>query len=96
MKLFDEIILNSVDFSKTPEGTKLTKINIMVSRLTGSISVEDNGGIPVIKHESYTKGLLPDMLFGELFSSSNYNEHDEELANSDGAGQKGASLVNVF
>lgn len=98
VKLFDEIILNSVDFSKTPEGTKLTKINIMVSRLTGSISVEDNGGIPVIKHESYTKGLLPDMLFGELFSSSNYNEHDEELANSDGAGQngEGASLVNVF
>lgn len=99
LKLFDEIILNSVDFSKTPEGTHLNRIEVRINRLTGgSISVSDNGGIPVIKFEGYDKGLLPDMLFGELFSSSNYNEHDAELANADGAGQngEGASLVNVF
>lgn len=97
LKLFDEIIINSVDFSKTPEGAHLNEINVCINKFMGSITVEDNGGIPVVVHNEY-KGWLPDMLFGELYSSSNYNEHDEELANVDGAGQngEGASLVNVF
>lgn len=97
LKLFDEIIINSVDFSKTPEGSHLNQINVTVNKFMGSITVEDNGGIPVVMHKEY-KGWLPDMLFGELYSSSNYNEHDEDLANADGAGQngEGASLVNVF
>lgn len=97
LKMFDEIIINCVDFSKTPEGKHLNKIDVSVSRLTGAITVEDNGGIPVVVHEEYT-GWLPDMLFGELYSSSNYNEDDEDLANNEAAGQngEGASLVNVF
>lgn len=98
LKMFDEIITNSVDFSKTPEGSNLTRIDVKVNRFTGAISVEDNGGIPVVKFEGYEGGLLPDMLFGELYSSSNFNEDDADLANETGAGQngEGASLVNVF
>lgn len=97
LKMFDEIITNSVDFSRTPEGSHLNKIRVDICQMSGAIAIYDNGGIPVIKHEEY-QGWLPDMLFGELFSSSNYNEEDEELANVDGAGQngEGASLVNVF
>lgn len=97
IKLFDEIITNSVDFSKTPEGSNLTTINVDICYMSNCITVEDNGGISVVKHSEYG-GWLPDMLFGELFSSSNYNEHDSELSNDTGAGQngEGASLVNVF
>ncbi len=97
LKMFDEIITNSVDFSKTDDGRHLNKIEVSLCPLSGSISVRDNGGIPVVKHAEYG-GWLPDMLFGEMFSSSNYNEDDEELANLDSAGQngEGASLVNVF
>lgn len=97
LKLFDEIITNSVDFSKTPEGSHLNSISVTVNQFMGSITVEDNGGIPIELHKEYG-GWIPDMLFGELYSGSNYNEHDEELANADGAGQngEGASLVNVF
>lgn len=98
LKLFDEIAINSVDFSKTPEGKHMKKIDFKVQNLTGAITVEDDGGIPVVAHEEYNKGLLPDMLFGELYSSSNYNDADDDLANITGAGQngEGASLVNVF
>lgn len=97
LKMFDEIIINSVDFSKTEDGKHLDSIQVSLCPLTGSITVTDNGGIPVVKHKEYG-GWLPDMLFGELFSSSNYNENDEELANKEAAGQngEGASLVNVF
>lgn len=97
IKLFDEIITNSVDFSKTPEGKHLDTINVDICKMSGCITVQDNGGIAVVKHKDYD-GWLPDMLFGELFSSSNYNEHDEDLSNDTGAGQngEGASLVNVF
>lgn len=97
IKLFDEIITNSVDFSKTPEGKHLNKIDVEICNMSGCITVTDNGGIAVVKHEDYG-GMLPDMLFGELFSSSNYNEDDEALSNKTGAGQngEGASLVNVF
>lgn len=97
LKMFDEIIINSVDFSKTPDGKHLDKIDVTLCQITGSITVSDNGGIPVVVHEEFG-GWLPDMLFGELFSSSNYNEDDEELANLESAGQngEGASLVNVF
>ncbi len=98
LKMFDEIITNSVDFSKTPEGAHVDTIRVNINRVSGSISVYDNGGIPVVSHPDYPQGLLPDMLFGELFSSSNYNEEDEELANADSGGQngEGASLVNIF
>jgi len=98
VKMVDEILTNSIDFSKTPEGSHVNKIDVNVNRITGMISIEDNGGIPIVPFEGYNDGLLPDMLFGELFTSSNYNEDDEELSNSDSAGQngEGASLVNVF
>lgn len=97
LKLFDEIITNSVDFSKTKEGKHLNRIDVDICPMSGCITIKDNGGIAVVKHKDYD-GWLPDMLFGELFSSSNYNENDEELSNKTGAGQngEGASLVNVF
>ncbi|WDR21092.1 DNA topoisomerase 2 [Salmonella phage vB_SenM_UTK0004] len=96
IKQFDEIITNCVDHSKTLEGKTLTEITITISPMNGQIIVADNGGIPVVKHES---GMwLPEMLFSELFAGSNFNDDDEEYNNQKSGGQngEGASLVNVF
>lgn len=97
IKQFDEIITNCVDHSKTPEGKGLTEIKVLVSHLNGQISVSDNGGIPVLKHPE-TKEWIPEMLFGSLYSGSNFNDDDPEYNNKTGGGQngEGASLVNVF
>lgn len=93
LKIFDEIITNSADFSKTADGKHLNKIDVIIDRATGEISVMDNGGIPVVKHSEYDQ-YIPDMIFGEMRSGSNFDDTEE----STGAGQngEGSTLTNIF
>ena len=93
LKLFDEIITNSADFSKTAEGKHLNKIEVEIDTKSGIISVYDNGGIPVVKHSEYDQ-YVPDMIFGELRSGSNFDDAED----STGAGQngEGSTLTNIF
>ena len=93
LKMFDEVITNSVDHSKRPEGKHLDEIRVEINRKTGEISVSDNGGIPVVKHAEYDE-YVPTLIFGYLRSGSNFDDNED----SDGAGQngEGASLTNIF
>lgn len=93
VKIFDEIISNSADFSKREEGKHLNKIEVNIDRATGEISVYDNGGIPVVKHPDYDQ-YIPEMIFGELRAGSNFN--DEEDSVSTGQNGEGATLTNIF
>jgi DNA topoisomerase-2 len=93
LKFFDEIITNSADFSKKTEGKHLNRIDITLSKLTGEITVQDNGGIPVVKHPEY-KQWLPSMIFGELRTGSNYD--DSEVRSGGGRNGIGAKLTMVF
>lgn len=97
VKQFDEIITNCVDHSKTPEGKHLTDITVTITPMTGQIIIADNGGIPVVRHPDNNE-WIPEMLFGSLYSGSNFNDEDPEYNNKTGGGQngEGASLVNVF
>lgn len=93
LKLFDEIITNSVDFSKTPEGKHLTTIKVTIDKDTGVISVFDNGGIPVQVHAEHNE-YVPTLIFGYLHSGSNFDDTED----TDGAGQngEGSTLTNIF
>lgn len=91
-KLFDEIISNSVDESKRPD-TKLNTIKININKKEGTICVFDNGGIPVEIHKE-TKMYVPQMIFGNLRSSSNYN--DDEERNWVGVNGLGSKITNIF
>ena len=62
IKLFDEIISNSVDESKR-KGTKLDTIKVEVDVKNNTIQVYDNGGIEVAMHKE-TKMYVPQMIFG--------------------------------
>lgn len=93
LKLFDEIISNAVDHSKRPEGKHLDTIKVDIDRAEGTISVLDNGGIPVIMHGDYQE-YLPTMLFGYLRSGSNFD--DTEDTDVTGQNGEGASLTNIF
>ncbi|QDJ96367.1 DNA topoisomerase II large subunit [Xanthomonas phage Xoo-sp13] len=93
LKLFDEIISNSADFSKTAEGKHVNKIEVTIDRTKGTISVLDNGGIPVVKHTEYDQ-YVPDMIFGELRSGSNFDDADDSVTT--GQNGEGSTLTNIF
>jgi DNA topoisomerase-2 len=93
IKLFDEIISNSVDHSKRPEGKHLDTIKVEIDFKTGELSVYDNGGIPVVEHPE-EKMMLPTMLFGHLLSGENFDDSkDSDVTGQNG---EGSSLVNIF
>lgn len=92
LKLFDEVISNSADHSKRPEGKHLDTIRVEVDQAKGEISIFDNGGIPVVKHSEYDQ-WVPEMIF-ELRAGSNFDDEDEAMLT--GQNGEGAALTNIF
>jgi DNA topoisomerase-2 len=93
LKMFDEIISNSVDHSKRPEGKHLDTIKVEIDRATGVISVYDNGGIPVQMHGEH--GIyVPTLIFGHLLSGENFDDESDTVVT--GQNGEGSSLVNIF
>lgn len=91
LKLFDEIISNSVDEHK--RNSVLNKIDVTVDRDSGYITVLDNGGIPVVKHTEH-KEWIPEMIFSNLRAGRNFNdEEDRVVAGTNGVG---STLTNIF
>jgi DNA topoisomerase-2 len=91
LKLFDEIVSNSVDESKRSE--RLNQIHVIVNQKTGEITVWDNGGIPVIIHD-VQKVYVPEMIFSNLRAGSNFNDDEDRVVA--GTNGVGASLTNIF
>ena len=75
-KIFDEIIVNARDASENDSTCDTIKIEY--NKEENYISVFNNGqtGIPVEEHPEH-KTLVPSMIFGELLTSSNYNDKEE-------------------
>lgn len=90
MKIFDEIVTNSVDESKR-EGSKLNTIKINIKN--NKISVYDNGGIPVVMHKEH-KEWLPEMIFSNMKAGQNFDDTEDRT----GAGTNGvgSSITNIF
>ena len=91
IKIFDEVITNSVDESK--RNKKLNRIDVKIDTKSNFISVRDNGGIPVVIHKEQKK-YVPEVIFGTLMSGSNYDDTEyREVAGLNGLGSK---LTNIF
>ena len=91
LKIFDEIISNSVDEHK--RNPKLNQIEVKVDREGGTISITDNGGIPVQKHKEYDE-WIPELIFSNLKTGSNFDDsEDRTVAGTNGVG---ATLTNIF
>ena len=90
LKIFDEIITNSVDESKRT-GSKLTTVKVTIKDNT--ISIWDNGGIPVVKHTEHNE-WIPEMIFSNLKSGSNFDDTEERSwAGTNGVG---STLTNIY
>ena len=102
-KIYDEIIVNAIDQSmrlKTemengrPDIKPLKTIRITIDQSTGYIEVMNDGdGIDVEMHPTYNV-LIPELIFGELLTSTNYNAEEERLWG--GRNGYGSKLTNIF
>jgi len=92
LKIFDEIVTNSVDESKRQE-SNLNTIKVTVDKSTGYITIWDNGGIPVVKHSEH-KEWIPEMIFSNLKAGSNFDDTEERSwAGTNGVG---STLTNIY
>ena len=92
LKIVDEILTNATDHA-TRDPT-LTKIQFHVNQENGEITVENNGhGIPVLIHEKENMPI-PELIFGEFLTSSNYDDTKERITG--GLHGLGAKLTNVL
>lgn len=92
IKIFDEILTNATDHSFRHD--TVTQIKVNYNQDTGEISVFNNGpGIPIIIHKEHNI-YIPELLFGNLLSGSNYNDsEDRNVAGLNGLGSK---CTNIF
>jgi DNA topoisomerase II len=93
LKIFDEIIVNSRDHSINDKTCDTIKVSINIEENTISVFNNGNNGIPVAEHPKF-KTLVPTMIFGEMLTSSNYN--DTEKRTTGGRNGYGAKLTSIF
>jgi len=98
-KIFDEAVVNAIDHSvrtrKDENNNNIVKnIKISINKETGVIEIFNDGmGIEIIKHSEYDI-WIPELIFGELLTSSNYN--DDEVRIVGGVNGLGIKLTNIF
>jgi DNA topoisomerase II len=91
-KIFDEILVNASDNKVRDPTMDTLRVDVDVEK--GEISVLNNGaGIPVEVHK--TEGIyVPELIFGNLLTSSNYNDNEKKVTG--GRNGYGAKLANIF
>lgn len=101
-KIFDEIIANASDhyyrlkgLSKSDDNVNLVKdIKVNINKETGVISVYNSGdGIDIALHPEH-KIYIPELVFGNLLTSTNYN--DDEIRDVIGVFGVGGKASNIF
>jgi DNA gyrase/topoisomerase IV subunit B/ssDNA-binding Zn-finger/Zn-ribbon topoisomerase 1 len=87
IKIFDEVLTNATDHSF--RDSTVTTIKVDYSKETGEISVWNNGnGIPIRLHKDYNM-YVPELIFGNLLSGSNYDDSNIRTgAGTNGIGSK--------
>jgi DNA topoisomerase-2 len=96
-KLFDELLVNAHDHvvRLKQKGSENPVKHIEISVVDGKTIVMKNDGesIDVDKHPDYGV-YIPQMIFGELLTSTNYDKTEKKLVG--GKNGYGVKLVNIF
>jgi len=98
MKIFDEVLTNATDHSF--RDSTVTMIKVDYNKETGEITVWNNGtGIPIELHTEHNM-YVPELIFGQLLSGSNYDDSQQRTgAGTNGIGSKcvlHSTLVPLF
>jgi len=104
LKIFDEVIVNAIDHAmrlkaeetKGKEDIKHVKnIKVSIDKTTGTITIfNDGNGIDIKKHGGYGNLWVPELIFGELLTSTNYDKGEEKIWG--GKNGYGSKLANIF
>ena len=96
-KIFDEILVNAIDHSfrlKMAEDTTNFVKNIRVSVSNGIVEVYNDGdSIDVTVHPEHNV-YVPELIFGNLMTSTNYDDSVERLIG--GTNGLGSKATNIF
>jgi DNA gyrase/topoisomerase IV subunit B len=101
-KIYDEIVVNAIDHSvrlkeikdKSVEVSLMKTIRISINKETGIIEVTNDGdGIEIAEHPEH-KIYIPEMIFGNLLTSTNYSETEERTVG--GTNGLGSKCANIF
>jgi DNA topoisomerase-2 len=99
-KTFDELIVNARDAlvrsQSDPSRTPVKRIDVSASVVNDKFTIvvkNDGDGIPIQQHES-EKCWIPELIFGHLLTSSNYDKNEEKIVG--GKNGYGAKLANIF
>lgn len=92
-KIFDEILVNARDHTVNDATCK----NIKISINDGIISCFNDGdnGIPIQIHKE-TKVYVPEMIFGQLLTSSTYESTNRIVGGVNGLGSKLSNIYSEF
>ena len=104
LKIFDEVIVNAIDHSMRLKAEEakgkadirhVKNIKVSIDKDTGTITIfNDGNGIDIKKHGSYGNLWVPELIFGELLTSTNYDKGEEKIWG--GKNGYGSKLTNIF
>ena len=91
-KIFDEILVNAADNFQRDKSMRYIKVDINPEQ--NIIRIKNGGkGIPIEIHKTYNM-YVPQLIFGNLLTSSNYNDNVKKVTG--GRNGYGAKLTNIF
>jgi len=91
-KMFDEVLVNALDQHVRTQSTDTPVTTISCIIKDNTITVCNNGpGIDVMIHPKY-KVYIPQMVFSELLTSSNFNSNEKKIV----GGKNGLGVKLVF
>ncbi|MBE35254.1 MAG: hypothetical protein CMI16_06830 [Opitutaceae bacterium] len=91
-KIVDEILVNANDHKV--RDPSLREIRVSLDPVEGRITIRNDGsGIPIEMHREHGV-YVPELVFGHLLTSSNYDDADEKVTG--GRNGYGAKLANIF
>ena len=95
LKIFDEILVNAIDRnSMYPKN--VTSLSVSIDKASGEITIENNGPLGGIAIKMHEKEDIwnPELTFGHLLTSTNYDDTQERVVG--GRNGYGAKLTNVY
>jgi DNA topoisomerase-2 len=99
-KIFDEILTNAIDHAmrlqteNVESKYRVKNIKIIIDKTTGIIEVFNDGmGIDIAQHPEHNI-YVPEMIFGHMLTSANYEDSEERLVG--GQNGLGAKCCNIF
>ena len=93
-KIFDEVLVNARDAMIRSGNVKHIDVSCGMVKDIYTISVKNDGdGIPIEIHKE-TGVYAPELIFGHLLTSGNYDKEEEKIVG--GKNGYGAKLANIF